>query len=355
MYTNGEFFTTMDFKTVNKPLWTQVFNKPEHHAIRKEVGVTFAAYSSDRRDPNLMSVVFKYDEENSMNDHSQRIHKLLDENREKWSALGDIDSIKFSHWRILSERVNDMRFEDVLNKSDDVFWMARHTVGDKKKWVAAMKAQQDAGFNYNVRWWGLMENLNDENEVSCVYRLERDRVQDFVMKFCESLKMFNEMATVDTNECEVKFVNIEWETMYQMPASLQRHLSDDKNVITGIINDMCNKDYKLGMNHTDKDCLFIRPTGNPLNMKGWEMMMTSEDVNVEENSLVKINKMKIVGSMAYVCYTTHGKFTYKGVENDDIAVITSVLEKDNGTWKVIHGQRSTGRKPDDPKPDFGEV
>ena len=61
MYTQGECFTTLEFTTVNKPLWKQVFNKPEHHAIRKEVGVTYAGYSSNRNDDNKISVVFKYD------------------------------------------------------------------------------------------------------------------------------------------------------------------------------------------------------------------------------------------------------------------------------------------------------
>ena len=39
----------------------------------------------------------------------------------------------------------------------------------------------------------------------------------------------------------------------------------------------------------------------------------------------------------------HNIFTYKGTENDDIAVFTSVLRKVEGEWKVVHGQRSTGQ------------
>ena len=59
MYTQGEYFTTLDFTTVNKPLWKQVFNKPEHHVIRKEFGVTYAGYSSNRIDENLKIVSFE--------------------------------------------------------------------------------------------------------------------------------------------------------------------------------------------------------------------------------------------------------------------------------------------------------
>ena len=126
----------------------------------------------------------------------------------------------------------------------------------------------------------------------------------------------------------------------------------DEQQVEDVIRDMCNKDHRVGMKHTHDDCLFIRPTGNPLNMEGWEAMMTNENVSVESNELVCINKMKIVGDMAFVCYTNHGKFNYMGTENDDIAVLTSVLERVNGRWVVVHGQRSTGRKPTEKLPAF---
>ena len=81
-------------------------------------------------------------------------------------------------------------------------------------------------------------------------------------------------------------------------------------------------------------------------------MMTNDDVKVESSKLLSINKLTVNGDNAVVCYTQHGKFTYKGTENDDIAVFTSVLRKVEGEWKVVHGQRSTGRKPDEPLPSF---
>jgi ketosteroid isomerase-like protein len=126
----------------------------------------------------------------------------------------------------------------------------------------------------------------------------------------------------------------------------------DKEQIEDVVKAMCNKDHRVGMAHTHNDCLFIRPTGNPLNMEGWEKMMTNDDVNVESNDLVSINKMEVCGDMAYVCYTNHGKFIYKGTQNDDIAVLTSVLKKVDGRWVVVHGQRSTGRSPTDAPPVF---
>ena len=129
-------------------------------------------------------------------------------------------------------------------------------------------------------------------------------------------------------------------------------MKTDEQLITEVITDMCNKDHRVGMKHTHDDCVFIRPTGNPLDMKGWEAMMTNENVRVDSNELISINKLSVVGDMAYVCYTTHGKFNYMGTENDDIAVLTSVLQRVNGRWVVVHGQRSTGRKPTEELPSF---
>jgi ketosteroid isomerase-like protein len=126
----------------------------------------------------------------------------------------------------------------------------------------------------------------------------------------------------------------------------------DEDKVLAVIKDMCNKDHTVGMKHMHDNCVFVRPTGNPLNKKEWDNMMNNNDVSVEMNDLVSVNKMQIVGDMAFVCYTTHGKFNYKGIENNDIAVVSSVLQRVDGKWMVVHGQRSTGRSPDDAPPQF---
>ena len=129
-------------------------------------------------------------------------------------------------------------------------------------------------------------------------------------------------------------------------------MKTEEEKVRDVIKDMCHKDYQVGMKHMHDDCAFVRPTGNPLNKEGWREMMTNDDVKVESNELVTINKLQVNGDMAYVCYTTHGKFSYKGTANDDIAVLTSVLQRVNGKWQVVHGQRSTGRKPSEAMPTF---
>ena len=80
--------------------------------------------------------------------------------------------------------------------------------------------------------------------------------------------------------------------------------------------------------------------------------MTATDITVESNELVSVNKLQVCGDMAYVCYTSHGKFNYKGTSNDDVAVFTSVLKKVNGVWLLVMGQRSTGRGPEEAAPSF---
>ena len=129
-------------------------------------------------------------------------------------------------------------------------------------------------------------------------------------------------------------------------------MKTEEEKIRDVINDMCNVDYKLGMKHMHDECVFIRPSGNPLDKKGWEEMMTNDNVKVVSSKLVVVNKLSICGCCAYVCYTQHGKFTYKGISNDDVAVFSCVLRKCDGVWKMVQGQRSTGRKPEEPLPVF---
>jgi hypothetical protein len=129
-------------------------------------------------------------------------------------------------------------------------------------------------------------------------------------------------------------------------------LNNNKNQIKQIVKDMCNVDYLVGKKHMHDSSVFVRPSGNPLDLNGWDKMMNNEDVSVESNDLLSINKLHVNGNMGYVCFTSHGKFRYKGTYNDDVAVLTYILEKIDDKWKIVWGQRSTGRKPDEDPPNF---
>jgi ketosteroid isomerase-like protein len=105
----------------------------------------------------------------------------------------------------------------------------------------------------------------------------------------------------------------------------------------------------------------IRPTGNPLGQKLWEEMRASEDVVPGSSELLNIDKIDVFEGttvstgMAYAIFTAHSKFTYKGTHNDDVAVFTIVTKKSGDQWKIVHAQRSTGRKPEEPQPDFSNL
>ena len=78
------------------------------------------------------------------------------------------------------------------------------------------------GLNYDVRWWGVMENVDNPDEVCCCYRFPRDRWFEFVLNFTESIPMLGEMAGIQVNTLNVKYVNIEFETMYNEPETLKK-------------------------------------------------------------------------------------------------------------------------------------
>jgi hypothetical protein len=98
--------------------------------------------------------------------------------------------------------------------------------------------------------------------------------------------------------------------------------------------------------------IMIRATGNPISEKLWAEMQASEDVSTESHELVKTIVIDESPAMGYAVFTSRSKFTYKGTVNDDLAVWTMVAKPEDGEWKVVSCQRSTGRGPDDTPPEF---
>jgi hypothetical protein len=133
--------------------------------------------------------------------------------------------------------------------------------------------------------------------------------------------------------------------------------------ITGLINKFANMTTAKTpfLDIFAPGAITIRPTGNPMGQSLWEEMRASEDVVPVSNELLNIEKIdvcegpSISTGMAYAIFTVHSKFTYKGTDNDDVAVFTIVAKKSDCQWRIVHGQRSTGRKPDEPKPDFSNL
>ena len=91
------------------------------------------------------------------------------------------------------------------------------------------------------------------------------------------------------------------------------------------------------------DFLFIRPSGNPIDAKGFQEMWSSGDLVLQSAEVTKVHKFELLGSNAAICVFTLGsKFTYKGTPNDDLPTVTSIFKKVNNVWKIHWMQRSTG-------------
>ena len=98
------------------------------------------------------------------------------------------------------------------------------------------------------------------------------------------------------------------------------------------------------LDNATADFLFIRPSGNPLDAKGFENMWSSGDLVLESAEITKVHKFEHLGSNAAMCVFTLGsKFTYKGTKNDDLPTVTSIFKKIDEKWKVAWMQRSSGQ------------
>ena len=143
--------------------------------------------------------------------------------------------------------------------------------------------------------------------------------------------------------------------------SFRKELEVDQ--ITQLINKYVNMSISMTpwLDVFAPGAIMIRPTGNPIGQKLWEEMQASEDVGALSSELLNIDKIDVFEGtsvstgMACVIFTDHSKFTYKGTPNGDVAVHIIVAKKSDDQWKIVHTQRSTGRKPDEPKPDFSNL
>ena len=74
-------------------------------------------------------------------------------------------------------------------------------------------------------------------------------------------------------------------------------------------------------------------------------MWSSGDLVLERAEITKVHKFELLGSNAamYVFITIVSKFTYEGVQNDDLPIVTSIFKKIEEKWKVAWLQRSSGQ------------
>ena len=95
------------------------------------------------------------------------------------------------------------------------------------------------------------------------------------------------------------------------------------------------------------DMVFIRPSGNPMDIRLAKGMWLGDDVKTEAQTLKSVDTVKVLGcGMAAVAtYTSHEKFSYKGSPNDDIAKYSVTFEKMSDKWVVVQAHRASGQPP----------
>ena len=119
---------------------------------------------------------------------------------------------------------------------------------------------------------------------------------------------------------------------------------DDKETVISLLSEFANtkKMASFFIDNATQDFLFIRPSGNPIDARGFEKMITS-DIVQEKAEITKIHRLEFLSENIVMCIFTLGaKFTYKGVPNDDLPTVTSIFKKVNNIWKIHWMQRSTG-------------
>ena len=73
-------------------------------------------------------------------------------------------------------------------------------------------------------------------------------------------------------------------------------------------------------------------------------MWSSGDLELQSAEITKVHKFELLGSNAAICVFALGsKFTYKGIQNDDLLTVTSIFKKIEEKWKVAWMKRSSGQ------------
>ena len=111
---------------------------------------------------------------------------------------------------------------------------------------------------------------------------------------------------------------------------------NDKETIISLLNEFANpkKMASFFVDNATLDFLFIRPSGNPIDAKGFEQMITG-DIVQEKSEITKIQLFEFLSeNLIMLTFTLSSKFTYKGKANDDLPTVTSIFKKVNNFWKI---------------------
>lgn len=153
-----------------------------------------------------------------------------------------------------------------------------------------------------------------------------------------------------------------WSVMPSLPLSrVKRHSSpymmpapiSDTGTLVGLIDELCTDlDGSFYGKHSTDDFHFVRPSGNPLTAEEYSSFVCGGDVSISSANLVTLHVLDVGDIMAFAVVTQAAEFTFQGTPNNDVFVANIVFKKVEDRWLVALVQRSSGRAPSDPKPEF---
>lgn len=200
--------------------WSDAWTSREFVKKRVDAGITYCAWSKDNKNQNHISCCFKFNNKEDMEKHENNVKGIIAEKKHIWDTMGDLSSLDKNRWKILKECMIDKDILGVLNQTDDVFWFAKHKVDDKNKWVQSAVQATEMGAWNNVRWWGLMENIDNPEEVACCLRIPRKNLTDVLQSCWEGVNGWRSMMAIDVNTIDLRFYDIQYETMYNKIAQM---------------------------------------------------------------------------------------------------------------------------------------
>ena len=120
-------------------------------------------------------------------------------------------------------------------------------------------------------------------------------------------------------------------------------LSDENQIIQLLDNFTANDYGEFLSDNATENFLFIRPSGNPIDVMGFIEMSTSGDLSDGYCDIQKIRKLDFFSPNAAMCvFTLRSSFVYKNVQNSDLATVTAIFKKIKNQWKFSWMHRSSG-------------
>ena len=120
-------------------------------------------------------------------------------------------------------------------------------------------------------------------------------------------------------------------------------LNEEKQIIQLLENFAANDYGEFLLNNATEDFLFIRPSGNPIDVMGLIKMSTSGDVSDGYCDIQSIRKLDFFSPNVAMCvFTLRSSFVYKDIQNSDIATVTAIIKKIKNQWKLSWMHRSSG-------------